>query len=362
VLLSTDMYTLIDDDAIVPFDGLASSAEDQAWLNSFYPAFMANSRTGGKTWGIPFQRSTIVLYWNKEMFKEAGLDPHRAPANWTDRANATHYSRNDHGYAARNTLTGAAATTSTVSANSASPSWRSRMNTSPARNWTDGTVRDSNPDSSNVTAYVPGASAEIGGADIVIRVIGRGFMSRVVFAGGRGAAVHVDARAGNLANAPEQRSLTRVIVTHMHPDHIGMAGWLTRRFDCRLWMTRLEYLTCRSLVADTGREAPDDAIRFYRRAGWGDEAIETYRVRFGGFGPWRPEWTLLRLPGQAAQPVRQAEAAGGQAGRGEIDFFLKTERFQLLPTHVQKIPRNSISFFYIVLLNLHLICFLLCFF
>jgi glyoxylase-like metal-dependent hydrolase (beta-lactamase superfamily II) len=49
-------------------------------------------------------------------------------------------------------------------------------------------------------------------------------------------------------------------------------------------MTRLEYLTCRSLVADTGREAPDDAIRFYKRAGWGDEAIEHYRVRFGSFG------------------------------------------------------------------------------
>jgi sn-glycerol 3-phosphate transport system substrate-binding protein len=39
---------------------------------------MMNSRTGGKTWGIPFQRSTIVLYWNKDAFKEAGLDPRRA--------------------------------------------------------------------------------------------------------------------------------------------------------------------------------------------------------------------------------------------------------------------------------------------
>jgi glyoxylase-like metal-dependent hydrolase (beta-lactamase superfamily II) len=51
--------------------------------------------------------------------------------------------------------------------------------------------------------------------------------------------------------------LTRVFTTHMHPDHVGMAGWLTRRFDLRLWMTRLEYLSCRSLVADTGRAAPD---------------------------------------------------------------------------------------------------------
>ncbi len=87
-----------------------------------------------------------------------------------------------------------------------------------------------------------------------------------------------------LQGALDGRHLKRVIVTHMHPDHVGMAGWLTRRFECRLWMTRLEYLTCRVLVADTGREAPDDGVAFYRRAGWTEQAIETYRTRFGSFG------------------------------------------------------------------------------
>ena len=81
-----------------------------------------------------------------------------------------------------------------------------------------------------------------------------------------------------------QGGLTRLFATHMHPDHVGMAGWLTRKFDCRLWMTRLEYLTCRVLMADTGREAPADGVNFYRRAGWDEEAIENYRARFGGFG------------------------------------------------------------------------------
>jgi sn-glycerol 3-phosphate transport system substrate-binding protein len=87
ILLSTDMYTLIDEDAIVPFDDLVKTAEDRAWLKSFYPAFMENSQTGGKTWGIPFQRSTVVLYYNKEAFKEAGLDPNRPPATWQEMAN-----------------------------------------------------------------------------------------------------------------------------------------------------------------------------------------------------------------------------------------------------------------------------------
>jgi sn-glycerol 3-phosphate transport system substrate-binding protein len=84
ILLSTDMYTLIDEDAIVPWDELIKTPDDQAWLKSFYPGFMENSQTGGKTWGIPFQRSTIVLYYNKEAFKEAGLDPSRPPANWKE--------------------------------------------------------------------------------------------------------------------------------------------------------------------------------------------------------------------------------------------------------------------------------------
>ncbi len=86
------------------------------------------------------------------------------------------------------------------------------------------------------------------------------------------------------AQAPDDRGLTRVIVTHMHPDHIGLAGWLTRKFQVRLWVTQLEYLTCRSLVADTGREAPEDALRFYRHAGWSAQSLEHYRARFGNFG------------------------------------------------------------------------------
>ena len=84
VLLSTDLFTLIDESAIVPIDGLAATAQDKQWIGGFYDSFMQNSQTGGKTWGIPFQRSTIVMYYNKAMFKEAGLDPEKGPANWDD--------------------------------------------------------------------------------------------------------------------------------------------------------------------------------------------------------------------------------------------------------------------------------------
>ena len=80
------------------------------------------------------------------------------------------------------------------------------------------------------------------------------------------------------------RPVKRVICTHMHPDHMGLAGWITRKFDATLWMSRLEYITGRMLVADTGREAPEEGVKFYRAAGWDEDLIDSYKVRFGGFG------------------------------------------------------------------------------
>jgi sn-glycerol 3-phosphate transport system substrate-binding protein len=65
---------------------VATTAEEKAWLKAFYPSLMMNGTYKGKVYGIPFQRSTIVLYWNKEAFKEAGLDPEKPPANWTEMA------------------------------------------------------------------------------------------------------------------------------------------------------------------------------------------------------------------------------------------------------------------------------------
>jgi len=84
VLFSIDIYELLEQDVIVPWDEAATTADDKAWLKSFYPALMMNGTYKNKVYGIPFQRSTIVLYWNKEAFKEAGLDPEKAPANWTE--------------------------------------------------------------------------------------------------------------------------------------------------------------------------------------------------------------------------------------------------------------------------------------
>lgn len=80
------------------------------------------------------------------------------------------------------------------------------------------------------------------------------------------------------------KPVQRVICTHMHPDHVGLAGWLTERFDCALWMSREEFLMCRAMVNDTGKEVPEAALRFYRAAGFNPEQLQRYRERFGQFG------------------------------------------------------------------------------
>ena len=84
VMFSIDAYDLIEQDLIVPFDDVATSDADKAWLSSFYPALMANGQIEGKTWGIPFQRSTIVAYYNKDMFRAAGLDPDAPAQTWEE--------------------------------------------------------------------------------------------------------------------------------------------------------------------------------------------------------------------------------------------------------------------------------------
>ena len=78
--------------------------------------------------------------------------------------------------------------------------------------------------------------------------------------------------------------VSRVMVTHLHPDHVGCAGWLCRRFDVELWMTFEEYLLCRVLVADTGLPAPPEGVRFYRGAGFTEKQMSLYMDMFGSFG------------------------------------------------------------------------------
>ena len=84
VLLATDIFTLIDEDVVQPVDDFITTDEDKAWVDGFMPAFLKSARVDGHLWSIPFQRSTAVLYYNKDAFAEAGLDPNAPPKTWDE--------------------------------------------------------------------------------------------------------------------------------------------------------------------------------------------------------------------------------------------------------------------------------------
>ena len=102
-----------------------------------------------------------------------------------------------------------------------------------------------------------------------------------------------------------RQPLRAVFVTHIHPDHIGLAGWLCERFAAPLVMTRLEYVTARMLIADTGQPAPEEGADFYRAAGWDAGQLDGYRTGYGQFGK-----VVSPMPPGARRPCRS-----GRSGR-----------------------------------------------
>lgn len=75
-----------------------------------------------------------------------------------------------------------------------------------------------------------------------------------------------------LAGLLAGRAVRRVLVTHFHPDHAGLAGWLCARSGAELMMSRTEWLTARMLALDTTTAFVEATLRCYRRGGL-DEAL-----------------------------------------------------------------------------------------
>jgi len=69
------------------------------------------------------------------------------------------------------------------------------------------------------------------------------------------------------------KPITGVIVTHLHPDHVGLAGWIAEKFRVPLYMSQVEYFTARAF---TGAKNSDSSWRdeeYYQRAGLPSEQI-----------------------------------------------------------------------------------------
>lgn len=84
VLDAPNLFTLLDIDAIVPVDEYVQKEGGDAYLSTFIEAFLKIGQYQGKLWSVPWQRSTPVLYYNKDFFRQAGLDPNSPPATWAE--------------------------------------------------------------------------------------------------------------------------------------------------------------------------------------------------------------------------------------------------------------------------------------
>lgn len=88
VLLSVDLFQLLDNEVIAPLDQFIQTDEDKAWLDGFMLPYRQSGEAEGQLWSIPFQRSTLVSYYNKDAFRAAGLDPEAPPMTWEALAEA----------------------------------------------------------------------------------------------------------------------------------------------------------------------------------------------------------------------------------------------------------------------------------
>jgi glyoxylase-like metal-dependent hydrolase (beta-lactamase superfamily II) len=89
-----------------------------------------------------------------------------------------------------------------------------------------------------------------------------------------------------------QRAVTRVILTHYHPDHAGNAAWLCARHGAELWTTQGEYLTAHAVRTATAGYTADAVLEVFRRNGLEGERAERMRARRNRYAELVPEFPL----------------------------------------------------------------------
>jgi glyoxylase-like metal-dependent hydrolase (beta-lactamase superfamily II) len=182
------------------------------------------------------------------------------------------------------------------------------------------------------------------------------------------------------------KPLTGLLVTHFHPDHIGLAGWLCGRFGVLPHMTRIEWLMARALWYDSGPAMMAQQIAHYARAGCPAEYLVFVEGRgalyqrsvgelpraFHALKDGRPvrigggEWTVMTGAGHAPDMAclhsaernilvsadqilpRISPYIGLHPGEPEADplgdFLQSNERFRALPEDVLVLPSHGEPF------------------
>jgi glyoxylase-like metal-dependent hydrolase (beta-lactamase superfamily II) len=79
-----------------------------------------------------------------------------------------------------------------------------------------------------------------------------------------------------LKNHLSGRPIRKIIVTHFHPDHVGLAGWLLEKMDSEFWMTQIEWLSARQAYLNIDGISTKAMVDFYKRAGLDDQTVKIY--------------------------------------------------------------------------------------
>ncbi len=78
-----------------------------------------------------------------------------------------------------------------------------------------------------------------------------------------------------LSNFCQQETIHKIIVTHFHPDHLGMAHWLTKKTQAPLYMSRAEFLTAQQAYQEPTPAQTLARVEFYQHFGLSEEDISS---------------------------------------------------------------------------------------
>lgn len=81
------------------------------------------------------------------------------------------------------------------------------------------------------------------------------------------------------AGVLRERPVKRIIVTHYHPDHVGLAAWLAQRFGAPVWMTEAEYLTAHAVWGGFGGYERAAVLELFRAHGLDPKYLAAFSIR-----------------------------------------------------------------------------------
>ncbi len=137
----------------------------------------------------------------------------------------------------------------------------------------------------------------------------------------------------------------RVIVTHMHPDHIGLAHWLTERWGCRLWVSATDYNAARMASRSTTGFGGDHAAAFFASHGLSDpQALAKVRARsnyYAGMVPQVPDSYRRLMDGMTIDIGGHAWRCIAGYGHAPEHIALHSPKLNLLISGDMVLPRIS---------------------